>query len=366
MNFLFYVPQMASYGGMERHVCLLALLLARNGHRITLLTTSNSLNAGVRSELVAAGIEMRELPVARGEASKAKKLGWLLWNALKLRFRTWDWIYTNGQSGLARFVWLAAGPRTRVVHHHHTAGDPAEQKTWHPAFRRTLETAAQVVACSRSTKAHIESALGRHHVHFLPYLTPEMLPTTAVVERVAQPETPLHFGFVGRLVPTKGIDTLCALSQAPALAGVQWQIHGAGEDYPAALFDAYPNVHYHGPFQGPEECAAILQRLDALALFSRHNEGMPLSLIEAMAAGLPWIATDQGGTREMAVVAENCEVVSATAALDDLLSRTLALAERIRAGKTSRTAQRRVYDAYFTPGIVARHWLTFFGCPQGA
>lgn len=364
MNFLFYVPQMASYGGMERHVCLLASLLAKRGHAVTLLTTSNSLNPTTREELATLGVRLHELAAARGEASKAKKMGWLFLQALRQRFCSADLIYTNGQSGLARTVWLAAGRRTRVVHHHHTAGDPKEQTTWHPAFRQTLKVAPEVVACSVTTKTHLEAAAGRSDVDFLPYLTPEILPSSAVIERSYSAASSLHIGFIGRLVSTKGIDTLCALSQAPQLAGVQWHVHGAGPDYPASYFANFPNVQYHGPFQGPVESAVILQRLDALALFSRHNEGMPLSLIEAMAAGLPWIATNQGGTSEMTVEAENCEVVPANASFDQILACTLAFVDRIRSGKTSRVAQRRVYDKHFAPTTVGRRWLEFFGCPK--
>ena len=366
MTILVYAPQMAAYGGMERHVCLLAKLLARNGHSVAMMTTSNSLNDDDRAELQGAGIELRELSVARGKASKAKKLGWLLLNALRMRFRTWDVIYTNGQSGLARIVWLAGKRRTRIAHHHHTAGDPDEQRTWHPAFRRTLAAAPELVACSKSTKGHIEAALGRNDIVFLPYLTPEILPVYAVMEKSGAPGSLLHFGFAGRLVSTKGIETICQLSRQADLAGVRWHIHGSGEDYPASFFDAFPNVEFHGPFTGTAECAEILQRLDALALFSLHNEGMPLSLIEAMSAGLPWIATDRGGTRELAIAAENCEIVPAQASFDEIVTRTQALIARIRSGKTSRLVQRRAYDANFAPEIVAGRWLDFLTRPGKA
>ena len=359
MTFLFYVPQMASYGGMERHVCLLALLFAREGHRVTLLTTSNSLNGGTRQELLAAGIELREMPTARGSASKARKLIWLLFNALLLRFRRWDLIYTNGQSGLARLVWLAAKKRCRIVHHHHTAGDRDEQSTWHPAFQKTLAIAPELVACSRSTKAHLETVLQRSDIEYLPYLTSVLFSADAVADRSFGPDALLRFGFVGRLVSTKGIDTICALSREPALDSIRWHIHGSGDDYPASFFEPYVNIQYHGPFQKPAECANIFQRLDALALFSRHNEGMPLSLMEAMAAGLPWIATDQGGTSEMAIASENCEIVPSQAVFDEVVTRSVRFVARMRSGGTSRITQRRAYDNYFAPKIVAEHWLDF-------
>ena len=291
MTFLFYIPQMAAYGGMERHVCLLAALLARRRHAVAMMTTSNSLNQSAREDLRTAGVELRELPVARGKASKAGKFVWLLLSALRLRAKSWDVICTNGQSGLARLVWLAGHHRTRIIHHHHTSGDAAEQRTWHRAFRRTLAASPELVACSDSTKRQLEETLGRQDTVFLPYLTPELFHSAAVTEKNYGPDSLLHFGFIGRLVSTKGIDTICALSREPALAGVRWHIHGSGEDFQASSFDAVPNVQFHGAFRNAAECAEILLVLDALALFSRHNEGMPLSLIEGMAAGLPFLGS---------------------------------------------------------------------------
>src|ERR1051325_9800761 len=97
MTFLFYVPQMAAYGGMEQHVCLLAMLLVQRHHSVTMLTTSNSLNPAARIKLQSAGIELLELPMPRGKASKGRKLAWLLLNVLRLRARRSDVIYSNGQ-----------------------------------------------------------------------------------------------------------------------------------------------------------------------------------------------------------------------------------------------------------------------------
>ena len=366
MTFLFYIPQMAAYGGMERHVCLLAALLARHRHAVAMMTTSNSLNQSARADLRTAGVELRELPVARGKASKVGKLVWLLLNALRLRAKSWDVICTNGQSGLARLVWLAGQRRTRIIHHHHTAGDAAEQRTWHRAFRGTLALSPELVACSDSTKRQLEETLGRRDTVFLPYLTPEIFPSTAVTERSYGPDSLLHVGFIGRLVSTKGIDTICALSRESALTDVRWHIHGSGEDFPASFFAGIPNVKLHGAFSGEVECAEILRALDALALFSRHNEGMPLSLIEGMAGGLPWIATDQGGTRELAIASNNCDIVPAHASFDEIKNRMVAFATRIRAGKTTRVTQRRAYDENFAPQIVAERWLNYLSGSHSA
>ncbi|MCR6655782.1 MAG: glycosyltransferase [Opitutus sp.] len=291
MNFLFYAPQMAPYGGMERHICGLANALAARGHHVELLTTSNSLGRELRDGLLTHGVLLHELPIDRGHArhrsAAFRKAWWLLQKSLSLRRTTWDVIYTNGQSALSRLVWIAGRARTRIVHHHHTAADEDEQGSWSPIFRHVIGRAREIVACSRATQAALETALHRHDVSFLPYLTSAAMPAARVEEISYDDERPLHFAFMGRLVPEKGIDAILALSRRASLADIRWHIHGAGAGYDEELFRNYPNVVYHGPFAGMGAMGPALRTTDALVLFSLHNEGMPLSLIEGMSAGLP-------------------------------------------------------------------------------
>lgn len=364
MNFLFYVPQMAAYGGMERHVCVLAHEAAARGHRVRLLTTSNSLNETTRTALRENRVDLRELARRREGAGPALKTLWLLRQTLAARFRSWDVIYTNGQSALARLVWNAAGRRTRIIHHHHTAADSDEQQTWSRSFRRVLQLAPEIVACSEATRANIEQAAHRHGVRFLPYFSACPVQASAVAEKTYHPHQPLKFGFAGRLVRTKGIDTLCELSRRPELAEVSWQIYGAGPDYAGEHFHAYPNICYHGPYPDLAGYGRALLDLDALALFSLHNEGMPLSLIEAMSAGLPWIASDRGGTRELARDPDNCVLVENPADPAAVLRDTLELVGRIRSGRTSRLRQRAVYEQAFAPGVVAEKWFSYLTEPN--
>ena len=345
---------------MERHICLLAELCARSGMQVTLVTTSNSLNDAARQQLLAAGVHFLELPAARNTISLTKKLWWLVRTTLCLRKSRWDIIYTNGQSGLAPVLWMAAKRGTRVIHHHHTAADLAEQKTWHPWFRFALRKAPELVACSKATTHQLEATLRRSDVQFLPYLTLHIIGSDEVQEKLYSPDTVLHFGFIGRLVSTKGIEEICHFSEQPELQGIRWHLYGEGDEYPASYFEKYPNVAWHGTYRSAEEYAKVLLRMDAGVLYSRHSEGLPLSLIEMMAAGLPWIATDRGGIRELGVSKEDSFVVPANATDDETKMLTVKLAERIRSGQTSRISQRSVYDQYFSPEIVGRKWLEFF------
>jgi glycosyltransferase involved in cell wall biosynthesis len=348
---------MAAYGGMERHICSLAALTARHGHRVTLITTSNSLGEDLRAEINHPSISLHELSAARNHAGKFRKLQWLLGKVLTARRESWDLIYTNGQSALARVVWHAAGNSARHVHHHHTAADAGEQATWSHGFRDVLRLAPELVACSCATRDAINLAVKRTNTIYLPYLTRCPVAAHEVVNR--QPERSLNFGFLGRLIGEKGIDTICRLSADPSLAHITWHLHGAGINYPPEFFRAWPRIVYHGAYVGTAAQAEAFAGLDAVVLFSVHNEGMPLSLIEAMSAGLPWIATDRGGTRELAVSPSNCVVVPHPASDAVLRDAVIELKTRIQNRTTSRVEQRKAYDKNFSPSVVGNRWMEF-------
>ena len=364
MNILIYVPQMAAFGGMERHVCDLARVLASREHVVKLITTSNSLSNELRESLTDRGISLRELARSRGSAGRLLKGVWLLREALRSDVTRWDLIYTNGQSALARVAWFAARPHTRIVHHHHTAADAREQATWSTGFRRVLKRAPELVACSRATQQALGRALRRKDVQYYPYLTSSPVAEAAVFDRIPALDSKLNFGFMGRLVAEKGIATICALSNLPSLADIAWHIHGEGAAFPPKYFSEFPNVTYHGRYSSGPRHADILQSLDAVVLFSSHNEGMPLSLIEAMSAGLPWIATDRGGTREMAVSEANSIVVESAPTLDVLAAAVRRLADRLHRGVTSRKEQRRNYDRLFSPPVVSHAWCNYLEARQ--
>ena len=358
-SILIYTPQMAAIGGMETHLVELATLLSENAWAVTLLTTSNSLNDGSRRQCLDAGVDLVEMPIAREKAGKMAKLRWLVLQTARLRRKRWDVIYTNGQGSLAAIVWLAARFSTRVIHHHHTSADIDERTTWAASFRWLLKAVPNLIACSEETRFNLRKAGCRQRIEKLIYLIPDIVaPAAANTVENCMGERPLRFGFLGRLVSTKGIDLIVRLSQDPDLAEVEWHVHGEGDE--ASTLTPLPNLIFHGPYRGAAVLRSIHSGLDAVVLFSSHTEGMPLSLIEAMASGLPWIATDRGGTRELAFSDEDSILLKADFNYADAKAAVRDLVTRLRGGVTSRATQRAAFEQFLRRDTVVAKWLAFF------
>jgi glycosyltransferase involved in cell wall biosynthesis len=144
----------------------------------------------------------------------------------------------------------------------------------------------------------------------------EVIPLGLDLERFRQPSsaapalraslglrsgTPL-LGIVGRLVPIKDH---AALFQALALlsghdAPVHLAVVGDGEERPrlealAGRLGLGARIHFLG---WRTDLETILKELDVVICASK-NEGTPVALIEAMAAGVPVLSTDVGGVADL-------------------------------------------------------------------
>jgi glycosyltransferase involved in cell wall biosynthesis len=124
-----------------------------------------------------------------------------------------------------------------------------------------------------------------------------------VPERPRREDGGLRLLFVGRLVHQKGLDLLLeALAVAPR--DVTLDIVGDGPEREALIGQAHRlgvsgRVRFLG-WLDRDALPAHFQAADAFAFPSR-DEGMPNAVLEAMACGLPVIATDVRGLAEVVV-----------------------------------------------------------------
>jgi glycosyltransferase involved in cell wall biosynthesis len=114
-------------------------------------------------------------------------------------------------------------------------------------------------------------------------------------------EGPAQIGTVGRLVPEKGLDTLIAAM--PTIVGQQPVVLTVVGDGPARptlerMARGLPVV-FAGRMDEPSAVASFLRDLDVFVMPSRW-EGLPNALLEALACGVPVVATDAPGMAEAA------------------------------------------------------------------
>ena len=316
-------------GGMERHVTDLAIALQRAGHRVTVfvetpLAEPNVYTGQLRSEQVGLVIQ----PKILYQFHRLSRARWNLWLTSQIRRLRIDVLHIHncrlGQTWLLPWAELRGIP---AVYTEHTAihdyGGPLQ-----PASN--VLTATALTCVSQHARAQLESLLSTPRpVHISRHIVRPSAPAEVEPGLILCPV---------RLERYKGVDVL--LQSVPAHARVL--IAGEGTQRTALEAMAPANVAFAGAVS-PSDMPALMARAEIIVLPSRA-EGLPLALLEAMAAGKPIVATAAGGIPEVLRHRENGLLAAPedSAALHDALVELTADPElRQRLG----AAARQSFDA---------------------
>jgi glycosyltransferase involved in cell wall biosynthesis len=174
-------------------------------------------------------------------------------------------------------------------------------------------------------------------------------------KRLGLPERTKVIAWVGRMSPEKGPDLIIRAFAGMEPSHAHLSMIGAGpsEWECRNLADALGirgRCHWHGTLP---EVASLLPAFDVVAITSR-TEGTPMVLLEAMAAGVPIVATSVGGIPDVVSPSEAKlvppgDIPGLVAALEEVLGDPPAAAER------SRAAKHRLERDFAVPQWVARY-----------
>lgn len=352
-------------GGIEELTRQLALRLAERGHQASVLT--NRWPAALPRTQAIGGVDVLRLGfplpamspagAARYVATTGVATGRLL---RSLRSLSPDVIHVIGagpQSAYIAALRPLLAPRvvfTSQGEQTFDANDVFSRSTsLRFGLRLMLKRADAVTACSAYVLQHLAAPRA--------IMSPAMVIPNGVdpTEFAAStPDTQRSFVLsVGRLVPQKGFDVLLESAADPRFADTRFVIAGDGPER-AALEQraAALGVSDHVSFAGAVSREKLVQLLSSARAFAfpSRGEAFGMALLEAMAAGVPAVATTAGGIPEFAVDSENALLVppNSPAAFADGLARILEdgqLADRLGANGRA-TAATLAWD-----GIVERY-----------
>ena len=146
------------------------------------------------------------------------------------------------------------------------------------------------IALSHAAKRHmVRAGFAEDQIAVVPNRTP-------IPERAADPAEGRYAGFSGRLCPEKDVGTL--LAAAARTADIPVRLAGDGPLADRLKKAAGPNVTFLGRI-GYSEMTEFYRGARFLVLPSACLEMCPLSVLEAMALGIPVIGADIGGIPEL-------------------------------------------------------------------
>jgi glycosyltransferase involved in cell wall biosynthesis len=347
MKIVVFATQHMQTGGIESHLQQFCIQMAKVDVQISLVILNSAMLP--ETEHLYRNVCHKVFLGHHGRSSK--RLWWLVKTALSLSLTRFDALYTNGQ-GSSAGLFAKLVHFKNWVHHHHTAGDEADQLTWTENYKKTLVSAHHVIACANRNATDMAKALKRK-IDVIPCFSRKV---NLHEKKLIKPNERLRFGYFGRLIPEKGIGVICQMSKDPDLQHIEFHLWGEGNAYKPSFFEQYSNVVYNGTYNGLEGLENAINNLDAYLLITSHGEGLPIGLLEVMSAGLPWLSTDKGGISDIVCDPISTHVIPATSTYQQIKEEVIQLADQIRKGLINRNIQLDFYAAKFSSAALVQQW----------
>ncbi|MDI3328508.1 MAG: glycosyltransferase family 4 protein [Alicyclobacillaceae bacterium] len=306
MRIVYVITRSDAIGGAHVHVRDLALNLIRQGHAVTVLVGGKG---PFTKELAAQGVPYRSLrhlvrPIRPGTdlrglwelratlaqlrpdlvATHSSKAGWLgRMAARSLRipviFTAHGWAFTEGVPEGKRRVYALA---------ERLAAPFADRIITVSEYDRRLALRYRIAPAHKLVLVH------------------NGMPDVAPVLRARPESEPVRLVMVARFEPPK--DHVTLLRALAGLRELAWELELIGDGpllesvrEEAGRLGLLERVCFLGTRKDVAERLAGAQ----LFVLASNWEGLPLSILEAMRAGLPVVASDVGGVREALVEGEN-------------------------------------------------------------
>jgi glycosyltransferase involved in cell wall biosynthesis len=362
-----HVAAPAPFGGLESVVRLLAIGHRARGHevRVAAIVTDPGADLPLLRVLEASGVEVLRLAVPGRGYLRERALAGDLYRRIRP-----DVVHTHGyradvvDTGPARSL---AIPTVTTVHGF-TGGD-WKNRLYERLQMRAFRRFDRVVAVSDSLAQQLRrSGIGDTQLHTIPNAYDAgdgVLDRRAARRELALPDDAFVVGWVGRLSAEKGPDVMI---DAAALVGqpVVVAMVGDGPEHHAlqARADARgiaERVAWCGRVIG---AGRVFPAFDVFALSSR-TEGVPIVLFEAMASGVPIVATRVGGVPSTVSANESVLVPSESPealarAIDGVRENPSAARER------AQSARRRLVDDFGIGPWLDRYEALYRGIREHA
>lgn len=347
-----------STGGAELQAGLISRALVAEGHEVTILAPRLEAHRPLREEIDGIAVERIGYPRVRllGALVLCLKFGWRLY----ARRREYDAIHIHMAKNLASVAGLLRPLLKRPVVVKISGAWEFEGGILDPALRRKPAVRLMNACIRRVDCVQCISGFTRRMLIDAGYAPKRirMIPNAVDARRfrlAAPGEGMPSVLFVGRIEKVKGLDVL--LDAWPAVrARVDAQLVIAGDG--TVLAELRQQARQRGiedsvRFLGNVSNVADWLASSTLYVQPSRQEGLPNSVLEAMAAGLPVVATQVSGNEDLVDDGRNGRLVPAdrpeplAEALIEILS------DRARARAMGRESRRIIEERYEMPVILA-------------
>jgi len=335
-------------GGVETHLLQLVRLLVGQGAEVTVV--ARIIGSGIPLVETHREIPMRLLttPFSRSGRSPRASMAWGLWIWPLQLGRGFDVLYTLDMSRLvARLAPLVkAGGYVlggRV-------GEP-------PADFQFIDRRSHGLLDGLIVESPIQAQA--YKTHFPVAAIPLLGYYSRPPRRQVAASEPLRIAYLGRYDKGKGMHRLLDIWPQLSVQPARLDFYGQGAERPAMEETVRArgfgdNVRIHGGWTQASELSAIFEKVDLMVMPS-DTEGLPVLLLEAMAHGVPFVASDVGGVRSLAEENRDVRVVPLENAA--LIHATNEMAAALRKGAIRPERLQHYHQAHYSYERVCQQWM---------
>lgn len=359
------------FGGSERVGVDLALEFKRRGYRVVCFAFHDSAGP-MRAELESAGIRCVDLNYEKyGGVLRRLRFFWRFWRMLRSERVRALHVHHHGAMILCGIPARLAG-LSRIVMTEHGLQALLERPQARRLTKRYCRLASDITVVEPAQADYFHEQLGfpATKLHCIANGVHVPQRTAAGVE-LRRRELGLAAGvfaffFVGRLDPVKDLGTLLdAFALLPAEVSGHTRLYLIGDGPERATLEARRDalgLSGRATFLGARaDVAQVLLAADAFVMSSK-SEGLPMVLLEAMAARVPCVATAVGGIpvlfgedRGLSVPAQDARSLAAAMAA---VARSPELRERLVTNALDNLRRHYALDA------IADRYLELLGLPR--
>ena len=354
---------LSRFGGVETHIKNFAKVLSENGAEVTVaakwaLSPDGSRDfyrrhfqqVGVQLITPRLNVLIQECPFIPGALkSVAINLVAEIYFRLELRAASYDVVSINASGTFGLRLRRYSKRKGRVIYHEHqtfVGANNSSEKRLHGLRKMDL-----VCVNSSRDAASASTLLGsERRIAILPAISAPMDKR----QPSARPSgSPFRVAFVGNVAAReKGAHKLLNIWRSRAVQGMQLTLYGPNPDQTGAVKEM-ENVRFAGPFQA-SELGQVFGSIDLL-VHPADDESLGLVLIEAMAHGVPFVATHVGGIIDIA--SDNPHVLTVENDEAVIYKAILHMRQQIEDGLHDPVALQKLYRLRWSNQALAARWL---------
>jgi glycosyltransferase involved in cell wall biosynthesis len=346
-------------GGTETHLLNLSELLVRHGADVTVVARYASFETPLVKFRRSIPVRFLRTPFAGNLRLFRLSTAWAIavW-PFKLPLGHFDVLYTFQLSRFTGF--LARHVKVGGQLLWSIAGEPLSKTP--KGYPNTSFLTGVIVETGMQAHAARSALNDKLPVGVIPLLGHILKPPPRQLRKIHQ----IHIAFLGRFHRQKGVYRLLDLWSELDIQPARLDFYGHGEEGIGLNREIQrrglsTQIRVNGPWSKPEELSAILSVTDLVVLPS-ETEGLPVVLLEAMAHGVPFVATNVGAVKTLAQDNPDVRVV----ALDSeaLKGAIQELARDIRYGCIRGDRLQQYHHTHYGYEALSERWLNALLNPE--